>query len=150
MGVHIFWGAFARGEHRGKRQPHRIVASLARCFRGRDKVLRERLYTYVVSDIKGVNAKHKDNALNRRLQTHVFAMLNDSSVVAAKYALRVLVQLYRRHVWRDTRTVNEWRAPDGQRFRSMRAAEAERKSASAATRTALPRVSLRPRPCCRR
>ena len=50
----------------------------------------------------------------------------------------------------DTRTVNEWRAPDGQRFRSMRAAEAERKSASAAaTRTALPRVSLRPRPCCR-
>ena len=50
----------------------------------------------------------------------------------------------------DTRTVNEWRAPDGQRFRSMRAAEAERKSASAATRTALPRVSLRPRPCCRR
>ena len=91
---------------RGMHEPLALLQLCFRCFRGRDKVLRERLYTYVVSDIKGVNAKHKDNALNRRLQTHVFAMLNDSSVVAAKYALRVLVQLYRRHVWRDTRTVN--------------------------------------------
>ena len=92
--------------NRGMLEPLALLQLCFRCFRGRDKVLRERLYMYVVSDIKGVNAKHKDNALNRRLQTHVFAMLNDTSVVAAKYALRVLVQLYRRHVWRDTRTVN--------------------------------------------
>ena len=92
--------------NRGMLEPLTLLQLCFRCFRGRDKILRERLYMYVVSDIKGVNAKHKDNALNRRLQTHVFAMLNDTSVVAAKYALRVLVQLYRRHVWRDTRTVN--------------------------------------------
>jgi protein SDA1 len=78
-----------------------------RLFRCRDKVLRTRLYTYVVADIKAANQKHRDQPLNRALQNHVIAILQDaSSSVGAKYALRAMIELYRRHVWRDEKTVN--------------------------------------------
>ena len=54
--------------NRGMMEPLPLLQLCFRCFRGRDKVLRQRLYSHIVADIKGVNAKHKDNALNRRLQ----------------------------------------------------------------------------------
>ena len=92
--------------NRGMIEPLALLQLSFRCFRGRDKTLRGRLYAHAVADIKGVNAKHKDNALNRRLQNHVFSMLTDGSSSAAKYSLRVTIELYRKHVWRDTRTVN--------------------------------------------
>lgn len=86
------------------------LSLLQRCFRlfrCRDKVLRTRLYTYVVSDIKAANQKHRDQPLNRALQNHVIGILQDaSSSVGAKYALRAMIELYRRHVWRDEKTVN--------------------------------------------
>ena len=60
--------------NRGMIEPLTLLQLSFRCFRGRDKTLRGRLYSHAVA-IKGVNAKHKDNALNWRLQNHAFSML---------------------------------------------------------------------------
>lgn len=75
-------------------------------FRCQDKVLRKTLYTYIVSDIKNVNSKHKNMKLNTTLQNFMYTMLKDNSPIAAKMSLDVMIELYRRNVWRDAKTVN--------------------------------------------
>ena len=105
-----------------------------RLFRCRDKALRERLRHHIVADVKAVNLKRKDLALNRALQTcaaaapprnscarnscranshtsssscrTVVGMLGDASATAARCSLSVMIELYRRHVWHDAKTVN--------------------------------------------
>ena len=36
----------------------------------------------------------------------MYAMLNDSNSVAAKKSLDVMVELYKKHIWKDAKTVN--------------------------------------------
>jgi protein SDA1 len=76
-----------------------------RLFRCRDKILRRKLTEHVVADIKMVNLKRKDVQLNRALQNYVIGMLSDASATAAKHSLHVLIQMYRRNLWRDAKTV---------------------------------------------
>ncbi|XP_029644018.1 protein SDA1 homolog [Octopus sinensis] len=71
-----------------------------------DKLLRKTLYSYVVSDIYNVNAKHKNGKLNRTLQNFMYDMLKDSNAIAAKKSLDVMIELYRRNTWKDAKTVN--------------------------------------------
>ncbi|XP_041359788.1 protein SDA1 homolog [Gigantopelta aegis] len=75
-------------------------------FRCQDKVLRKTLYSYIVNDIKNVNSKHKNVKLNKTLQNFMYTMLRDSNAVAAKMSLDVMIELYRRNVWNDAKTVN--------------------------------------------
>ncbi|KAL1914681.1 uncharacterized protein VTP21DRAFT_8092 [Calcarisporiella thermophila] len=79
-------------------------------FRCRDKSLRDILYTHIVNDIRNTNAKHKNNKLNRTLQSFMYTMLQSAtdseSAVAAKKSLDVCVELYRKNVWNDAKTVN--------------------------------------------
>ncbi|XP_052282348.1 protein SDA1 homolog isoform X6 [Dreissena polymorpha] len=75
-------------------------------FRVQDKLLRKTLYTYIVSDIKTVNQKHKNAKLNTTLQNFMYTMLKDNNPVAAKMSLDVMIELYRRNIWKDTKTVN--------------------------------------------
>lgn len=75
-------------------------------FRCQDKVLRKTLYTYIVSDIKNVNSKHKNMKLNSTLQNFMYTMLKDNNPIAAKMSLDVMIDLYRRNIWRDAKTVN--------------------------------------------
>ncbi|XP_065183405.1 protein SDA1 homolog [Sycon ciliatum] len=75
-------------------------------FRCQDKLLRKLLFNHIVSDIKTMNAKHKNNVLNRTLQNFMYAMLKDPHAIAAKMSLDVMVELYKKHVWRDAKTVN--------------------------------------------
>ena len=58
------------------------------------------------ADIKGANQRHRDERLNRSIQNFLYSMLQDDSEMAAKKSLAVLTELWRRHVWRDARTVN--------------------------------------------
>lgn len=67
---------------------------------------REHLYRHIVSDIKAQNRKHRNERLNRALQNFMYSMLADDNETAAKKSLAVLMELYRRGVWRDARTVN--------------------------------------------
>ncbi|XP_074011402.1 protein SDA1 homolog isoform X3 [Numenius arquata] len=71
-----------------------------------DVDLRMTLYTHIVSDIKNVNAKHKNNKVNTTLQNFMYTMLRDSNPTAAKISLDVMIELYRRNIWNDAKTVN--------------------------------------------
>uniref|UniRef100_A0AAR2LLS5 Protein SDA1 n=1 Tax=Pygocentrus nattereri TaxID=42514 RepID=A0AAR2LLS5_PYGNA len=68
--------------------------------------LRMTLYTHIVTDIKNINAKHKNNRLNTTLQNFMYTMLRDSNPIAAKISLDVIVELYKRNIWNDAKTVN--------------------------------------------
>lgn len=44
--------------------------------------------------------------MNRRLQTFIFEMLQDPNETASKRALAVMIELYKRCIWNDDKTVN--------------------------------------------
>ncbi|XP_036619696.1 protein SDA1 homolog isoform X2 [Trichosurus vulpecula] len=77
-----------------------LFFELLRCH---DKLLRKTLYTHIVTDIKNINAKHKNNKVNVNF---MYTMLRDSNATAAKISLDVMIELYRRNIWNDTKTVN--------------------------------------------
>lgn len=80
-----------------------LFFELLRCH---DKLLRKTLYTHIVADIKNINAKHKNNKVNTMLQNFMYTMLRDSNPIAAKISLDVMVELYKRNIWNDAKTVN--------------------------------------------
>lgn len=80
-----------------------LFFSLLRC---QDKKLRKMLYIHIVKDIKNINVKSKNNAVNRSLQNYMYTMLSDSNTIAAKMSLDVMIELYKKNVWNDTKTVN--------------------------------------------
>ncbi|XP_026153292.1 protein SDA1 homolog isoform X1 [Mastacembelus armatus] len=80
-----------------------LFFELLRCH---DKLLRTTLYTHIVTDIKNINAKHKNNKVNSTLQNFMYTMLRDSNPIAAKISLDVMVELYKRNIWNDAKTVN--------------------------------------------
>uniref|UniRef100_W5UCB5 Protein SDA1 n=1 Tax=Ictalurus punctatus TaxID=7998 RepID=W5UCB5_ICTPU len=80
-----------------------LFFELLRCH---DKLLRKTLYTHIVTDIKNINSKHKNNKLNTTLQNFMYTMLRDSNPIAAKISLDVMGELYKRNIWNDAKTVN--------------------------------------------
>ncbi|KAJ8338953.1 hypothetical protein SKAU_G00357390 [Synaphobranchus kaupii] len=80
-----------------------LFFELLRCH---DKLLRKTLFTHIVCDIKNINAKHKNNKVNTTLQNFMYTMLRDNNAVAAKISLDVMIELYKRNIWNDAKTVN--------------------------------------------
>lgn len=68
-------------------------------FRCKDKPLRQMLYSHIVTDIKNINEKHKNQKMNRTLQNFMYTMLNDPSDIAAKKSLDVMIDLNRKRIW---------------------------------------------------
>eukprot|EP00002_Diphylleia_rotans_P024805 TRINITY_DN4898_c0_g2_i4.p1 TRINITY_DN4898_c0_g2~~TRINITY_DN4898_c0_g2_i4.p1 ORF type:complete len:898 (+),score=268.29 TRINITY_DN4898_c0_g2_i4:45-2738(+) len=83
-----------------------ILPLFFKLFRCSDKALREMLFNYIVSDIKNVNQKNKNNKLNSSLQSFMYQMIKDPNTTAANKSLDVMVALYRKNIWKDAKTVN--------------------------------------------
>ena len=75
-------------------------------FRCEDKPLRALVFAHVVAAVRRANKTKRDETLNRSVQNFLRSALMDENVAAAKKALAVLTELYRRNVWNDARTVN--------------------------------------------
>lgn len=86
--------------------PTDLLELFFKLLRCQDKALRAFLETHIVTDIKNINAKHKDARLNTTLQNFMFAMLRDSNTRAAKMSLDIMIELYKKNVWNDAKTVN--------------------------------------------
>ncbi|XP_055387301.1 protein SDA1 homolog [Condylostylus longicornis] len=71
-----------------------------------DKKLRTFLETHIINDIKNMNAKQKDMKLNSTLQNFMFSMLKDSNPKAAKMSVDIMIELYKKNIWNDAKTVN--------------------------------------------
>ncbi|KAL7746905.1 Severe Depolymerization of Actin [Sorochytrium milnesiophthora] len=107
-----------------------LFFSLLRCH---DKQLRQQLYTHIVNDLKNANNKAKNNKLNKHVLNFLFSFispppgykappasaaanahvaeshadaLNSWSPIAARLALQICVDLYKKQIWNDTKTVN--------------------------------------------
>lgn len=80
-----------------------ICFQLLRCP---DKHLRAFLQNHIIADIKNMNSKHKDMKLNSTLQNFMYSMLKDANPKAAKMSLDVMIELYRKNIWNDSKTVN--------------------------------------------
>ncbi|KAH6581659.1 hypothetical protein BASA60_002321 [Batrachochytrium salamandrivorans] len=92
--------------NRGIVQPTTLLGLFFTLFRCKDKTLRQMLHSHIVSDIKNSNAKSKNNSMNKTLQNFMYTMLNDTNEVAAKKSLEVMIELYKKNVWNDAKTVN--------------------------------------------
>lgn len=71
-----------------------------------DKSLRTFLENHIITDIKNMNAKHKDMRLNSTLQNFMYTMLKDSNPKAAKMSVDIMIELYKKNIWNDAKTVN--------------------------------------------
>lgn len=71
-----------------------------------DKSLRAFLENHIITDIKNMNSKHKDMKLNSTLQNFMYTMLKDSNPKAAKMSVDIMIELYKKNIWNDTKTVN--------------------------------------------
>jgi protein SDA1 len=93
---------------RNKRQlgASELLPLLFKLFRLQDKALRQLVFRHVTSDIKAANKNGRANNLNRSTQSFLYSVLADEHEGTAKRGLAVLIEMWRRHVWRDARTVN--------------------------------------------
>lgn len=71
-----------------------------------DKSLRKFLENHIITDIKNMNSKQKDMKLNATLQNFMYSMIKDSNPKAAKMSLDIMVELYKKNIWNDSKTVN--------------------------------------------
>nr|CAG4640710.1 EOG090X030C [Eulimnadia texana] len=86
--------------------PTALLTLFFQLLRCPDKELRSFLHTHIVTDIKNVNSKAKNPRLNNVLQNFMFGMLKDTNVIAAKMSLDVMIELYKKNIWNDAKTVN--------------------------------------------
>ncbi|KAJ3130286.1 Protein SDA1 [Nowakowskiella sp. JEL0407] len=75
-------------------------------FKCRDKQLRELLKSFIVNDVKRQNLKGKDNKLNKKLQNFMYKVWEDGNEIAAQKSLEVMIELYHKNIWNDSKTVN--------------------------------------------
>lgn len=83
-----------------------ILPLFFKLFRIKDKKIRSILYHHIVQDIKKINRKKKDEKVNRTLQNFMYSILQDSSHGGSRKALEVMIELFRKGIWRDAKTVN--------------------------------------------
>nr|XP_046916585.1 protein SDA1 homolog [Dermatophagoides farinae] len=80
-----------------------LISLLFELLKCPDKKLRALIKQHVITDIKNMSNKQRMNTV---LQNFLFSMLNDSNVVAAKTSLHIMIELYKKNVWKTAKTVN--------------------------------------------
>ncbi len=56
--------------------------------------------------MKKINLKHKNHGVNKKLQAFIYDMLTDPNEGASKQTLNVMIQLYKKKIWNDDKTIN--------------------------------------------
>lgn len=64
------------------------------------------MFKHVVADVKLANKKKKNEAYNRVVRQFLRDAVRDENPVAAKKALAIVTELYRRNIWNDAKSVN--------------------------------------------
>ena len=79
-----------------------LFFNLMRC---QDKILRKRLTDYIISSLTKVNEKHKNVNINKNIQNFCEKLLEDSNKKLARKTLNIIVNLYQKKIWNDSRTI---------------------------------------------
>jgi protein SDA1 len=82
-----------------------LFFELSKC---QDKSLRSYIRQNIISDIKAINKKSRNEKANKELQKFMYDKLsNDQQTVEAKLALDIMVELYKKNIWRNRDLVNQ-------------------------------------------
>lgn len=77
-----------------------------RLHRCPDKQVRRTLRGFVITDMKRTNLKNNNGKTNAEIRTLLGSAVKDNDTTVAKEAVILLVELYRRNVWRNEKCVN--------------------------------------------
>lgn len=75
-------------------------------FEIKNKELRKIMISHIINDIKRINAHHKNVAINKQIQNLIFEIIKINQDNSAKRALHIMIQLYKKNIWNDSKTVN--------------------------------------------
>ncbi|KAG8196651.1 hypothetical protein JTE90_006561 [Oedothorax gibbosus] len=92
--------------NRGFIPPENLITLFFELLRCKDKNLRKYLQVHIIADLKNINAKQKNLKVNTVVQNFMFKMLSGNNDIAAKMSLDIMIELYRKNIWRDAKTVN--------------------------------------------
>ncbi|XP_076272970.1 SDA1 domain containing protein Mys45A [Rhynchophorus ferrugineus] len=92
--------------NKGLLAPTDLLELFFQLLRCQDKSLRQFLENHIITDIKNLNLKHKNAKLNTTLQNFMFSMLKDTNSRAAKMSVDIMIELYKKNIWNDAKTVN--------------------------------------------
>ena len=93
--------------NRGLLEALPLFRALFPLLRVKDKFLRDLVCQHVIADVRAMSQKgHKDDKSVKGLQGLMYGLVADEHTVTAKRVLDVLVELHRRRVWTDARTIN--------------------------------------------
>mmetsp|Transcript_36756 Transcript_36756/g.60527 ORF Transcript_36756/g.60527 Transcript_36756/m.60527 type:complete len:730 (-) Transcript_36756:43-2232(-) len=71
-----------------------------------EKVLRFEIYSSIVKIITAINKRSKNETVNRSIQNYMFNMLRDENETTVKKSLSILIEMYRRSIWKNAKIVN--------------------------------------------
>ncbi|VDK34852.1 unnamed protein product [Taenia asiatica] len=77
-----------------------------RLHRCQDKQVRKMLRGFVISDIKRTNSKNRSEKSNSAIRSFLATSIRDGNTTVAKEAVIILVELYRKGVWKCEKSVN--------------------------------------------
>lgn len=60
----------------------------------------------MINDIKRINVHHKNMAINKQIQNLIFEIIKNNKDNSAKRALHIMIQLYKKNIWNDSKTAN--------------------------------------------
>lgn len=83
-----------------------VLPVFLKLFKCKDKALRKYLHSIIIADIKQLNKDSKNHGINKKLQNFILGLMQDPNEDASKRALNVMIELYKRHIWNDEKTVN--------------------------------------------
>ena len=83
-----------------------VLPVFFKLFRCKDKELRKFLHGVIISDLKKLNEKAKNHSINKKMQNFVAGLLQDPNEDSSRRSLNVMIELYKRRVWNDEKTVN--------------------------------------------
>jgi protein SDA1 len=87
-------------------QASQVLPVLLKLFKCKDKSLRKYLHSIVIADMKLINKSAKNHGVNKKLQNFILGLLQEPNEDAARRSLNVMIELYKRHIWNDDKTVN--------------------------------------------
>jgi len=64
------------------------------------------IYKYVLNDIRRMNKHHQNNKINQQLRAFISSYLPKHTDKTSQKCLKMMIELYKRNIWTDNRTVN--------------------------------------------
>ena len=84
----------------------KLLSLFFRLLSFKEKILRYLIYSSILKIIIFINKNNKKQSVNRAIQNYMFNMLKDENDITVKKSLSILIELYRRNIWRNPKIVN--------------------------------------------